>query len=162
LTERSLSELVVERVDVSRSDFAYSQLVEKVWSEGKSFLLIEHDIELTYTALKEAMECPCEWSTSPYKGSGTSFDMAGLNAHSLGFTRFREALIAAVPDAVSRANAIDDSGSICPPGHWKLFDGRLLSILRQEGHEPHVHSEVPHHHAYPYGCSCGGEHGQGH
>lgn len=132
---------------MSRSTLAYSELLAELWREAEDFLVVEHDIELTAEALREALECPCEWSTSPFPSPGPSpFTM------SLGCTRFRKSLMEQLPQAVDRANRIDDSGSVCPPGHWKLLDARLYSVLRGTAPDlrsPHLHSPVPHHHEYP-------------
>lgn len=142
-----------EHFDVSESDTAYAKLLERLWGEYRTFLVIEHDIEIKVEALQEAQSCLCEWSVSPYRGI-----MGSLVDNALGCTRFRSSLMKRFPDAIARANQIDDNGSICGPGNWKRLDGRVLHILRTLGAEPHRHSEVLHHHKYAEGCACGGYH----
>ena len=142
-------------MNVGKDPFAYSRLMAELWADGESFLLVEHDTEVTDRALRQALHCACWWSTSPYRGPGGQ-----LLTRSLGFTRFRGQLLAAAPDAMTLANQIDDGGSVCPPGHWKRVDCRLLSVLTGPPHRyaPHVHAEVPHHHWYDSACACGGNH----
>lgn len=137
------------------SPFAYSRLLEQIWQDQESALIIEHDIELNARVLRQAMHCSCEWGISPYKGIGTDFHSAGLLTVSLGCTRFRSSLMKRFPQAIAEANAIDDNGSICPPGHYLRLDGRVHHVLMRSGYEPHRHDLVTHHHLYAYGCSCG-------
>lgn len=147
----------MERVDVGGSPFDYSRLLATLWADGESFMVVEHDIELTARAYMEAVQCACMWATNPYRGAGPSFDKAVMLDRALGCTRFRAELLAGFPEAVNVANSLDDGGAVCPPGHWKRLDCRLLGVLRQAGHVPHVHSTVIHHHSYEYGCACGAE-----
>ena len=142
-------------MNVGGDPFAYGRLLAELWGAKESFLVVEHDTEVTEKALRQAMHCRCWWSTSPYSGPGR----ARLDV-SLGFTRFRRELLETAPDAVTLANQIDDGGPQCPPGHWKRVDCRLLSVLTGPPHRfaPHRHAEVPHHHWYDYGCACGEEH----
>lgn len=150
-----------ERVDVSASTEAYYRLVAELWHAGDDFLLIEHDIELTEAALAQALDCPCIWSTSPYRGPGTSYEGATVLTGSLGCTRFRAELIAAVPGALAEVGNVDDGGPAVPLRDWRRLDARLLGVLMAHGYAPHVHAEVIHHHPYPYGCACGREHAAG-
>jgi len=150
----------VEWWDVGGSLFAYSQLVERLWKEQESFLIVEHDVELSLRALRQARHCPCEWGVSPYRGPWDGVGTPPLLDKSLGCTRFSASLMKSLPDAVVEANRIDDAGTVVPPGSWQRLDCRLYSILRGVGenmHTPHIHDEVLHHHKFGYGCSCGGK-----
>ncbi|MDE2096461.1 MAG: hypothetical protein KGL39_04385 [Patescibacteria group bacterium] len=151
----SLGGYEVTQVDVTGQPFGWSRYLQDLWKKGEGFLVVEHDIEATPEALRQAVECDCGWSISPYKGSGTSFEKAPVIATGLGFTRFRSEFLAQHKDAMERANVIDDMGSVCPPGHWKMLDARLYSVLRADGCTPCIHSHVVHHHRYDYGCACG-------
>jgi hypothetical protein len=115
-------------------------------------LIVEHDIELTLRALRQALRCKCEWSTSQYRGTNRT-----LIANALGCTRFRSSLMQTVPDAMNRA--MQDRSFGADPADWLSMDAKLYAVLRSTGRVPHVHDEVPHHHVYEYGCACGGEHG---
>jgi hypothetical protein len=155
LTERALRELApdAERVDLRGGTAKYADLLETRWRDADGWLNVEHDIELTADALREAIECPCLWSTSQYQGEN------GLITHALGCTRFRADLIRAVPDAMARARRDASFGRGQYLDHWLHIDSKLAAVLLGEGYEPHVHSEVPHHHVYRGRCACGGEHG---
>lgn len=163
-TERSLRDLAPETEwwDVSGSVFAYSQLLENLWKDLEDVLIVEHDIELTEQALTEHRECDYPWSVAPFRGpSAYGWEEAPLLTMSLGCTRFSADLMRAMPDAVAQANAINDAGTVCPPGDWHRLDCRLWTVLRGHGdrpRSPHVHAEVPHHHVFDYGCSCGKVH----
>lgn len=161
LTDQALAELVpdAERVDLGRDDYAYGRLLERLWVPGEDLMIIEHDVQLTRVALDEAINCPCWWSAAPYTGQGTAHREASIIVQSLGCVRFRSELIEAAPGAIAQANSVIDAArNICPPGHWKCLDGRILSALGQAGFTPHQHDEVPHHHEYEYGCACGENH----
>ena len=145
---------------LGRDDYAYSRLLERLWRERETFLLIEHDVELTTEALQTAIDCDCLWSVAPYRGQGQTHKQSGLFVQSLGCVRFRSELMEAAPGAIAEANGARDAAwAICPPGHWKALDGRVMHALSMEGFAPHQHEEVPHHHVYDYGCACGGDHG---
>ncbi len=47
--------------DVSGSEMEYGNLVAKLWQQGDSFLLIEHDILPTAALLEEMWACPEPW-----------------------------------------------------------------------------------------------------
>lgn len=143
---------------VGRDPLAYSRLLAGLWEAGDAFLVVEHDVEPTAEAVTQAAVCSCPWSVSPYKGSGPSHAEAAMLTGSLGCTRFSAALLAEVPDAMQRANALNDGASVCPPGHWQRLDARLLHVLRDAGFWPHQHVPVLHHHVYAYGCACGEDH----
>lgn len=155
LTDVALREVApdAERVFLGSDPIAYSRLLEELWAAREPFLIVEHDIEPTAEALRQALQCECWWSTSPYRGAGKA-----LIDQALGFTRFRSELMGVAPDVVARANRMDDGGPQCPPGHWQRLDARLVSVLRNDGYHPHHHVEVPHHHVYDYGCACGEVH----
>ena len=142
-----------ELVDVSGDENNYHRLLERLWSDGESFLLIEHDIEQTDIALEEARTCECLWGASPYViGEG-----GNLWSRALGFTRFRAELMAREPDlmvAAGRSRPQDVSGS----ADWRILDSRIDGILRARHYDVCVHSPVVHHHIYGGVCVCGTDH----
>lgn len=138
---------------MSGSHESYWRLLSALWREGTAFLVVEHDIEVNPEAIRQAAECDCDWGVSPYRGPG-----GDLLYGSLGCTRFSARLLATAPDAIEQVGGIDDAGPAIPLRDWRRIDSRLLGVLRQRGHEPHVHAEVLHHHRYHYGCACGEEH----
>lgn len=155
-TDAALRELApdAERVDLNGGTAKYSELLLKLWHAGESVLIVEHDVQLTERALRQALRCKCEWSTSQYRGANR-----GLITHALGCTRFRSSLMQAIPDAMELALADISFGR--DTTNWLNIDAKLAGVLRKTERQPHVHEEVPHHHVYDYGCACGepGPHG---
>lgn len=136
---------------MSRSDTAYFDLIETLWADREPFLLVEHDIEINQRALRQAKHCACWWSVSPYIGP---FGPDEMLDGSLGFTRFRRQLIDDIPDLPARAARAN--GSL--ERNWRCLDTRILGVLRQAGHRPHLHAPVVQHHVYRGHCTCGTDH----
>ena len=156
LTDAALLEFApeAERVDVSENTHMYGALVEQLWHDAETTLIVEHDVQLSLGAFRQALYCKCEWSTSRYTGHD-----GVLYSGVLGCTRFRSSLMQSEPDAVTRA--LEDRSFGADSRDWHMFDSRLYAVLRDRGHLPHVHRTVLHHHVYQGLCSCGelGEHG---
>lgn len=132
-----------ERVDVSGSPTSYYELLSRLWAEGEGFVVLEHDIQLTPEALREAEECPCSWGVAPYVHPVAAVVAGGgrtIANISLGCTRFSTELLRAHPDAW------DDD--VTPPqwrSHaWGKLDSRIAGVLMLAGVAPHEHSPVPH------------------
>lgn len=136
---------------MSANDSAYWQLVAGLWSAGKTFLLVEHDIEPTPRAIRQARHCACWWSVTPYEGP-----QGDLLDGSLGFTRYRAQLLAAEPDLPYAATGNPGGGL---ERNWRCLDTRLLGELRKRGYQPHIHRPpVVQHHYYRGRCTCGSDH----
>jgi len=131
-------------VFVGRTEYDYAHLLERLWRERETFLIVEHDVQLTADALREAVECECLWSASPYEGQGDRIRELNATIQSLGCVRFRAELMEKVPNAAVRANT--GAGTWASQAHWRNLDGRILWALGTEGFRPHQHVEVPHHH----------------
>ncbi len=127
-------------------------MVERLWADQETFLLIEHDIEVTPEAVKSVEACEHWWCVSPYNGSG-----GDPIYHSLGFVRFHADLLKHEPDAIGAVALVDD-GKDVPPGHWRRFDVRISSVLQQRGYSEHRHPAVLQHHVYNGQCSCMTDH----
>jgi hypothetical protein len=128
---------------------AYRELLEEVWRDGESFLVVEHDIEIRGGLPEEMDACPEPLCAAPYV---VGSDPNGFVETSLGCTRFSAELIAAVPTAISGL----------PIRDWRRIDCELSPRLRTAGYVPHAHlPAVKHHHAYPAPggkrCACGEE-----
>ena len=148
--------------DVSGSIFAYGELLALLWREAESFLIVEHDIELTPEALRQARTCRCEWSVSPYRGpSAYGWENAAvLNAVS-GLHPVSVLAHASDPRRCDPSQRHQRCRDRLSPWDWHRLDCRLYSVLRGEGEQirtPHVHAEVAHHHRFGYGCACGEDH----
>ncbi len=158
--ERAFASLGIEpeRADVSGHVGAYADLFCSLWRDGDGFLLVEHDVEPTAAALRQAESCPCGWGVSPYPGPGADYASAPLLTRSLGFVRFSDELVRALPRLPEAVDAVENA----IPGHaardWRRLDVRVSAALLSRNVAPCLHVPVPHHHRYAYGCACGEEH----
>lgn len=165
ITRAALRDLAPEAefVDVSGDLFAYGRLLGRVWADGESFLLLEHDIEVTPRALEEAQTCDRLWCTSPYRYRWLAYEFMLTSA--LGCARFRGDLLKAHPEVMDRVNDMSNApefvyaGGVVDAAPWWLIDGRLNAVLRSVV-PPHQHSEVGHHHWNQHTpesgqCHCG-------
>lgn len=137
---------------MSGRDDAYARLVTELWTAAEDFVLIEHDMVPTEAALADAFACSCLWGVSPYNGPGLD-----PIYRSLGFVRFRSALMRREPDLMQHVTSLHDAIDT-PPGHWRSLDARLDGALRQRGYEMHTHSTVLQHHVYRGVCACMTDH----
>jgi hypothetical protein len=151
LTEQSLAKYApdAEMHYVGTRHDAYRELLEEVWRDGESFLVVEHDIELSEGLVEGFAACSEPWCAAKYV---VGSDPNGFIETSLGCTRFSAELLAAVPNAISGL----------PVRDWRRIDCELSPRLRGAGYAPHVHSPpVRHHHTYPapggHRCACGEE-----
>lgn len=128
---------------------AYRELLDEVWRDGKSFLVVEHDIEIHADVIPEALDCAEPWCAWQYV---VGSDPNGFVETSLGCTRFSADLLRDFPAGISGL----------PVRDWRRIDCELSPRLRTAGYAPHVHlPAVLHHHAYPapggHRCACGEE-----
>jgi hypothetical protein len=145
-----------ERVDVSGSLRAYSELLCRVWADGKRFLVVEHDIEIGPTTVREATYCPHPWCVWPYNGPGWESGPGGLLRTSTGCVKFSGAMVRAEPDLMDVASK--RASNPIEAGDWHRMDVCILDTLRERGYaDPHWHGTVLHHHHYPLtaACACG-------
>lgn len=120
-------------------DAAYWTLLAGWWqSDEPDIVTIEHDIGVSSGAISTLLACEHPWcaSTYPFEGS----EIWGL-----GFTKFRLSIRQAVPDALERVAKIEEPGKH-PAKHWCSMDAWLQGVLRESGHNAHVH-RLPIHHA---------------
>lgn len=132
-------------VDVSGSETAYTELMQKLWRQGESFAIVEHDIVPWRGALAELDECHHPWC-------GFSYPFGQGAIEGLGCTRFQDVLLAAYPSAVD--DTLTEATEVHPRGHWCSLDGRLMRVLMRLGARRHVHGPLVGH-LYPYpshGC----------
>lgn len=136
----------VQRVDVSRSDTAYAELIEQLWTDGDSFLMIEHDMVPTVAMVEQMAACPCPWAAQIYEiENHREVDGLGCTV-GLGMTRFAWHLLTAEPDAATAAAEVVDG---LPVRSWRGVDRRLVAVLDGRHYTAHVHRPyVPHLHDY--------------
>lgn len=132
-------------VDVTGSQTAYTELMQKLWRAGESFAIVEHDIVPWRGALAELDECHHPWC-------GFSYPFGQGAIEGLGCTRFQDVLLAAYPSAVD--DTLTEATEVHPRGHWCSLDDRLMRVLMRLGARRHVHGPLVGH-LYPYpshGC----------
>lgn len=118
-------------VDVSGSDDAYWQLLANLWSEGRGFVLIEHDIVVRPDSIEKLVACHEPWCSFQVPYVGRLY--AGLSC-----AKFSAGLIARYPDALDRISGLEDEDH--PPSHWCRLDSHLQShVLNPGGETMHVH-----------------------
>jgi hypothetical protein len=178
LTERCLAEFApqAERVNVGADAEAYWRLLRDLWSDGETFLIIEHDMEFTQAALDEALTCDCLWGLSPYpyflswryESDGPHLNITPVG-NALGFTRFRSDLMSACPTLLDDmpADSWVNGRQFRNGRHFYSLFGHLQHYLRLAQYLPHFHTPVVHHHIWDFPvlgateriCTCyGGDH----
>jgi len=118
------------RVDVSGSDDAYWELLNDLWTTGKTFVIVEHDIVVPPTAIDELLNCPGEWCgfATPYVGTL----WAGLSC-----TKFEGTLLKDFPDLMEIVATMSDVGH--DQKHWCRLDAWMHHVLEDEEVEQHQH-----------------------
>lgn len=132
-------------VDLSGSDTAYTEWMQKAWRAGETFAIVEHDIVPWRGALAELDDCHHPWCAFSYPFGQGSIE-------GLGLTRFRDVLLAAYPAAVD--DTLNEATEAHPRGHWCSLDDRLMRVLTRHGVRRHVHGPlVGHLRPHPsHGC----------
>ncbi len=135
-----------EVMDLGTSHDAYYNALSELWRGGKTFLVVEHDIEIHEGVLPQLRECDEPWCLFPYRGPEDV-----MLTSSLGCTLFSAELLARHPQVMAEL----------PVRDWRRLDCELSPRLMQLGYEPHVHEPmVLHHHVRENGrCDCREEHG---
>lgn len=119
-------------VDVSGSDHAYWELLSDLWSKGKTFVIVEHDIIVHKTALQELADCDHDWCAFPtYYFSATHIG--------LGCAKFGSSLIKRYPDALDKVAKLSDAKH--PPKHWCRLDAWLQTRVLPQS-ERHAHQTI--------------------
>ena len=123
--------------------FGYWREIKARWDGREDLVVVEQDVEIHDTVLKEFTECTEPWCCFPYKIFAQKYCSVGL-----GCTRFSAQLQQEVSlDILSeRFNKCE----FCEgKGCWWHLDGPILQHLQSKGYSQHVHSpEVIHHHDY--------------
>src|ERR1700677_3494647 len=116
------------------NDSSYFELFEELWKDGRSFIIIEHDIVVNETTIDELKVCDHDWCAMPFNYRGEE------KAYALACSRFSADLIARVPqlpDIVAKMS--DDSH---PPMHWCRLDAWVYHALTTMGERRHEHSRA--------------------
>ena len=137
----------VETYDVSEDDYAYGRLLERLWLDGETFLVVEHDIIVSSSTVQSFADCEEEWCSSPYTYFNQPVTTSGGG---LGCTKFDKTLMMRWPEMIRQAMEIPYPGH--PPGHWCGCDFRIYTLLRAGGNfasqyparRHQTHTEVRH------------------
>ena len=122
-----------EPVYVGGSDHAYFDLLAQLWADGKSFVVVEHDIAISEGVVASFDACLEPWCLHGY---GHPAFPDGLLTASLGCTRFSAALLGAELDMMV---AVGEFSTGLPARHWCHLDLAVRETLRARGHAPCVH-----------------------
>lgn len=117
---------------VGGSDTAYCELLQKVWANGETFAIVEHDIVVNPDTIPGFEGCPDPYCAAPYAWT-TQVGPA------LGCTRFRAELLEELPDAIHEVAAMPSNWGA--PGHYRQLDVFLMRRVLRDRHglQPHVH-----------------------
>jgi hypothetical protein len=126
-----------ERHDVSGSDRDYFDLLVRLWDQGETFCIVEHDIVIHPTALSELHVCSGDWCGFPHT-------YAGQTGYWLGCVKFTDRLIQRHRDLIARLGVIH--GMNYPRRHWYRLDPFLQQVLLpNDGEQKCEHPTVVRH-----------------
>jgi hypothetical protein len=123
---KALATRVVEFCDVSGSDDAYWTLLDRLWGEGETFCVVEHDVIARPDALDQLANCSSSWCAFEVPYVGITY--AGLSC-----AKFSSELIARYPDALNAISELSDKEH--PAKHWCRLDSWLQGYVLHPGGE---------------------------
>lgn len=136
-------------IDVSGSDYAYHDLLARLWSEGDGLILVEHDVVPSEEGYESLKRCRKPWCALPYPIGPHAPNDAHMAGDSLGCTKFSGRLMRRFPGVMEEA-ADHPRGAGMPPRHWTRLDTRIWGVLNDYGLRPHVHDHWPARHLHHY------------
>jgi hypothetical protein len=119
----------VEKIPLSADD-DYWNLLSQLWSERRTFIIVEHDVAPSKAALEDLWDCPEPWCSQPYPYLGGTH-------HGLGCTKFTAGLMGKEPllwDDVARMSDWQH-----PSKHWCRLDAWSQNALNAAGWVRHQH-----------------------
>jgi len=128
--DRHAAAVEVVYQDCAHSNETYHDLLDEHWQAGTDFAVVEHDIVIDERVVPTFERCPEPWC-------GFGYELAVGYRVALGCTRFRAALMDAVPDLFELTQTETQSG--VPRKAWYRLDARVDQILREHGYTPHLH-----------------------
>lgn len=130
-----------ELADVSASPLAYYELLRRLWAEGDSFIVVEHDIEVPPGALTELEHCWGLWCAHSYPVHFGDLMTLMHPGASLGCTRFSWQLIAHLPELFDLVPHMGyENGE--DGRHYLNLDKAVASLLIQNN-APKAHRHFP-------------------
>lgn len=124
----------VEYVDVSADEYEYGRLLRRLWREGESFCLVEHDVVPHRDTLARFALCDRWYCSAPYAWT----THVGVT---LGCTKFGREGLRAYPDAMEIAWRIPCNFGDGRGGHYRQIGVWLQSevLARFYGEQPCCH-----------------------
>ena len=110
------------RYERLEGDQAYRLLLQRLWREGETVVIVEQDILPWPSAIEELHQCMGLWCSCSYLYGG-----AYSLFHMLGCTKLSAKLMQLLPDLWDE------------PGHWSTLDTRLYHAAMQIGEVAHPH-----------------------
>jgi hypothetical protein len=117
---------------VDSSDEAYWEMYDRLWSEGETFMVVEHDIVIHADVIPQFERCP-----EPYCAFSYPYLEIPGGWYGLGCARFRDTVIRAFPEAIQNVASISNHAH--PPRHWCSLDAFIQWELRRLGTPLHQH-----------------------
>jgi hypothetical protein len=105
-------------------DHDYWKLFCELWREGKTVVLIEHDVLPWPGAIEELLACPALWCSCSYRINGGY----GIH-HAFGCTKISADFMQLLPDVWQRIINRE----------WHALDSQLCHAALQAGQVPHPH-----------------------
>ena len=128
-TKAALAPYDVSYKDTSADDFSYWRAIAARWGTD-DLALVEHDIEIHGSVMREFTECQKPWCSFPYSiGFKTPYK------YGIGCTRFRKEMMRKVaPEEILNSIPVDGE-----PGCWRTLDIKIKYALWNQGYDVHVH-----------------------
>ena len=99
----------------------YHELLEEVWGEKETTIIVEHDIVIVPGVIEELLACEHDWCGNPYF-------VASHVQVCLGCTKFSSRLMLKYPNVMHDAGEIITSA---PAKDWHRVDIRIEEVLMQ-------------------------------
>lgn len=122
----------VEYRYVGATDTAYAELLDELWTDGRTFTVCEHDVVPSKGALAELAMCRQPYCAFPVA-------LSVYVAPCLSLTKFSASLMERYPDVMDRVLRVPTNYG--PPGHYRQLDTVLQRtvLLNRYGLQPHLH-----------------------
>ena len=133
----------VEYICTEDDPTGYWREIKARWDGKEDLVVVEQDVEIHDTVLKEFMECKEPWCCFPYKIFGQKYCSVGLGCTKFSAQLQQEVSLEILTDRFSKCEFCEGKGC------WWHLDGPLLQFLQSKGYSQHIHQpEVIHHHDY--------------
>jgi hypothetical protein len=120
----------VRAVDVGGDPYRYATELSELWAIGRTFAIVEHDIEITNEQLAQLFECDYPWCAHGYAYPDRAAPVYGLGA-----VKFAGPLL----------RFTGNVGRDLPRLRWGQIDDYLYRVLQRRGFAQHRHGIVEHH-----------------